>query len=546
VNNFDLKHASKKHASKKRASLKLAALLVVIGGLFVTTHASAYVYINSSQCPNGASWSSSDQPLEYYLNEDGSNDVSFSQLKPLIQTSFDAWGEPCCSTFNTNFQGTTAQTALSTRGDVVLSWEEDSWPTQMGNVNQTIGVTLSSVYNSCEIANAPILFNGVGFQFCTSGSGCTDLQSIATHEIGHNLGLGHSRQSNATMYYAYQGGSGTRSLSQDDISGVCSLYQTSCSCSNDDDCGPTQICNGNQCEEAPCESDNDCPGGQECNTGTGDCEVPSCGSDTDCADGYVCDSQGKCGSACPVCSPCSSRDDCGANGFCTQVGGQNKCVTTCGQNGSCPGDSKCFRSGEYYVCLNPDADTAGVCPSSYTCTGTDSGGGGGACDGLGDTCGENGAGCTPDNDVCLTMQNNDTICSCTCNTDSDCGDGGLCTQVSDSNKACVPGTSPTDPCDGVTCDAGKVCSDGQCVDDGSSGGDDAGGSSGDAGARADTGLDDGGNSGEPEVNVTKPSTSKSADSTCSATGPGHAVPSGLMLLGVFGLGVLWRRKRSTD
>jgi hypothetical protein len=530
-------------------STKLFALLIVLCAAFVTTNASAYVFINSGQCPNGASWGTNNQPLDYYLNENGSADVSFGQLETLTQDSFDAWGEPCCSTFSTNYRGTTSRTALSNNGDVVLSWEENSWPTQMGNVNQTIAVTMSSVYRSCEIASAPILFNGVGFQFCTSGSGCTDLQSIATHEIGHNLGLGHSQQSDATMFYAYQGGSGSRSLSQDDISGVCSLYQTSCSCTADSDCGPTQICNGNQCEEAPCQSDNDCPGGQECNTGTGDCEVPSCGSDADCDDGYICDSQGKCASACPVCRTCSSQADCGANGFCTEIGGQNKCITSCGQDGSCPGDSTCYQYDDYYICLNPEANTTGVCPSSYTCSGSDgsSGGGGGtegSCAGLGNTCSsQDFSQCTQDNDACLTLQSGDSICTCMCDSDADCGDGGLCVSVSDGQKACVPGSSSGDPCDGVDCGSGEVCSNGQCVDDGSSSGDDAGGSSG--GADAGGGGGGGGTTDGPEINVTEGTNSKSADSTCSATGPGGATPGGgLMLLGgVIGLGVLWRRRR---
>src|SRR5699024_8463860 len=118
---------------------------------------------------------------------------------------------------------------------VILSFRENNWPTQMGNVRQTIAVTLAQVTRSCTIYSAPILFNGVGFTFCEGDRCGMDLQSIATHEIGHNLGLGHSDYRDATMYFAYQGGTGARSLSEDDIAGVCALYPGTCHCSSDSD-----------------------------------------------------------------------------------------------------------------------------------------------------------------------------------------------------------------------------------------------------------------------------------------------------------------------
>lgn len=594
-----------------KTSLKLFALLIVACGLLLSSNAFGYVYINSSQCPNGARWSSANQPLDYWINQNGSADVPMSQLQTVIENSWSEWSEPCCSSFSANYRGTTSDTALSRSGNVVLSWEERSWPTQMGNVNQTIAVTLSSVYRSCEIASAPILFNGVGFQFCTTGSRCTDLQAIATHEIGHNLGLGHSQYSDATMYAAYTGGTGARSLSQDDTAGVCSLYPGSCNCSSDSDCGPNQVCNGNTCEEAPCASNSDCPSGKECNTSTGDCQIPTCGSDADCDDGYICDNNGQCVSSCPVCRSCTSQADCGANGFCADLGGGSKCITNCGEGGACPGDSQCFQvpapatsgscssstdcsSGDqcyntqsggvcatpcssdgdcgsnqacqsygngvnicadvHNLCLNPDAGNGAVCPSNYTCQGGDGTGGGGgstgACGGLGNSCDpgtQDFSQCTADNDVCLTMSGGNSICSCMCSDDADCGQGGLCVNVSNGQKACVPGSSTGDPCAGVTCGSGEVCQNGQCVDDGSSpGGDTGGGGGADAGGFDDTGSGGGGggSGGDGGIVIERPSSnSGSEESTCSTIAPGSGAPGSLMLLAAFGLGALWRRRQ---
>ncbi len=47
---------------------------------------------------------------------------------------------------------------------------------------------------------------------------------IATHEFGHSLGLGHSRERRAIMYAYYSGSSPIVQLHQDDINGIQRLY----------------------------------------------------------------------------------------------------------------------------------------------------------------------------------------------------------------------------------------------------------------------------------------------------------------------------------
>jgi len=49
-----------------------------------------------------------------------------------------------------------------------------------------------------------------------------DLQSVALHEMGHMLGLGHTGDPNAVMYPSYFGPK--RNLRSDDLGGVCFLY----------------------------------------------------------------------------------------------------------------------------------------------------------------------------------------------------------------------------------------------------------------------------------------------------------------------------------
>ena len=53
-----------------------------------------------------------------------------------------------------------------------------------------------------------------------------DLVSVATHEIGHILGLQHSTDVNAVMYPFLNFGMTKRELSHDDIDGMLALYGT--------------------------------------------------------------------------------------------------------------------------------------------------------------------------------------------------------------------------------------------------------------------------------------------------------------------------------
>jgi hypothetical protein len=59
----------------------------------------------------------------------------------------------------------------------------------------------------------------------TVDPGGFDFLSIVTHETGHFLGMAHSTDTHATMYAHYTPGDEVmRTLTEDDVSGICSIY----------------------------------------------------------------------------------------------------------------------------------------------------------------------------------------------------------------------------------------------------------------------------------------------------------------------------------
>ena len=92
-------------------------------------------------------------------------------------------------------------------------------------VGSALAVTVVSFFSDGSIVDADILFNPTVAFSTTLAPNTYDLQSVATHEMGHALGANHSGVLSATMFYGVQAQINSPSaLSADDVAFLTSAY----------------------------------------------------------------------------------------------------------------------------------------------------------------------------------------------------------------------------------------------------------------------------------------------------------------------------------
>lgn len=108
------------------------------------------------------------------------------------------------------------------RAQIVVRWvPADAWPHPPTLAAHT---DVRSDAGTGRIRGATVLLNGA-FRFALAPDGeALDFESILTHELGHALGLAHSRKRRALMRAGIKPGVQKRELAPDDIDGVCALF----------------------------------------------------------------------------------------------------------------------------------------------------------------------------------------------------------------------------------------------------------------------------------------------------------------------------------
>ncbi len=352
----------------RRTLIVTAALAVLVLGV---PSAFGYVIITDN-FGDAFAWKKND--VSWYVAANGSKDVPLSEVTSALQAAFNSWQDVDCSYVTFSYGGAVS---ANPNKDIFLRWLEQNWDL---TVQDALGVTTNWQLNPGGGAKkVEIFFNGASYQWTTSGaddpfSNVNDIQAVATHEIGHAIGLTHTRYRQSTMWFTtYPGESEeARSLEPDDKRGVCFLYPA------------VTFKDGQICDA--------CWNHQNCSTGScidfGD-EGPHCGIDCnnngDCPKDYDClQLQGgvkQCipfnkhcknvGANIPVGKFCFDHSTC-ASGYCLVLPESAVCSTQCVKggpnNGGCPADMGCVGNSQQGICYpKGNVPIGGACEAPSDC-----------------------------------------------------------------------------------------------------------------------------------------------------------------------------------
>ena len=202
--------------------LILALLLLLLPGV-----AQAYEYM--AVCDDGtpAHWPVG-EPITYHLSSTHpSGDLADAVVRSALADAWTEWATPACSDVQSQLGEPVAVDPFAEWDErVVIGFYEQEWPPELG-VGLLALTRITWDLDSCEIIDGDIVFNGDDFdwvQGVPQVGGEKDFGAVATHELGHLLGLDHSSVGGSTMAYPYEDDLGWRTLGCDDTAGVCDLY----------------------------------------------------------------------------------------------------------------------------------------------------------------------------------------------------------------------------------------------------------------------------------------------------------------------------------
>ena len=218
-----------------RAGL-LALVLVAAGGI----SASGYLKFGTSSGSGGATLRWLRQPARYFVTDRGVPGVSASDLDAALLRAFNAWHGVATADIRFERVGFTGAPPFEPDGISVIGFE------RRADLERTLGATTYTYdTRTGELLEADIFLNSnFDWSVAPGGeSGRFDVESIALHEIGHFVGLGHSAigetelragggrrviGAEAVMFpIAFSAGSVLgRTLRADDIAGVSDIYPT--------------------------------------------------------------------------------------------------------------------------------------------------------------------------------------------------------------------------------------------------------------------------------------------------------------------------------
>lgn len=214
--------------------LLLAACLVAVAA----APAAAYLRLGFRVNNQIVSVRWTDRPVRYFVKNRDDNGVTASQFQQAVARAFATWADAPTIDISFSFGGFVGSEPFDEDGINVLGFQEEP---ELERVLGATGFTIDDVTG--RILESDIFFNTI-FDWTVSANAEStrfDLESVALHEIGHFIGLGHSaigetelRPSGGRRVIAKQavmfpiafpmGNISDRRLKADDIAGGSDIY----------------------------------------------------------------------------------------------------------------------------------------------------------------------------------------------------------------------------------------------------------------------------------------------------------------------------------
>lgn len=196
-----------------------SSALIISAAFLLSGIASGYVQISAGGHP--AQWWSSDLPLQWYMNADTTDDCQFEL--DAVTSSFQTWEDVPTSEIAFDFAGAPPYEDDRYDGRNILYWTQTDPNGYFDAATLALALYWVNLSNG-HMLDADIIFNDRDYNWKTRAEGGPGyvVECVATHEIGHVIGLGHTGIPEATMYPYYHDGCDT--LHQDDIDGATAIY----------------------------------------------------------------------------------------------------------------------------------------------------------------------------------------------------------------------------------------------------------------------------------------------------------------------------------
>ena len=217
-----------------------AALLVAVAvtAAIFSTDALAYLKLGVRQGDRLITLKFNTLPVRYFVTNRDIPGVSAAQLRDAAGRAFASWAATPNVRISSEFVGFTNANPLSGDNANVLGF------TTRADLDRVLGSTSFTIDSvSGEIVESDIFFNSLfNWSAASAGeAGRQDIESIALHEVGHLLGLGHSMlgeteligtgrrviSAEAVMFpIAFSSGVVNRTPRADDMAGIADIYGT--------------------------------------------------------------------------------------------------------------------------------------------------------------------------------------------------------------------------------------------------------------------------------------------------------------------------------